>query len=68
VGRLFHTLGIGEGEDHSGTNRVGGMELLVIIMFSAIGIYVQYWIIRLAVRHALEDADERRDGFSPDPE
>lgn len=26
----------------------------------AVGLYVLYWVIRLAVRHGVEDADQRR--------
>lgn len=26
----------------------------------AVGVYILYWTIRYAVRHALKDADERR--------
>lgn len=36
------------------------MEFLVPLVFFAIGVYVLYWTVRYAVRHALEDADERR--------
>jgi hypothetical protein len=32
----------------------------VILIFAVIAVYVQYWTIRYAVRHALADADERR--------
>lgn len=32
---------------------------LVMLVFVAIGFYILYWTIRLAVRHALEEADER---------
>jgi hypothetical protein len=44
---------------------MGGMELLVAAVFFAIGVYVLYWTIRYAVRHALADADERRNGLGP---
>ncbi|GAB4003086.1 hypothetical protein GCM10029992_43350 [Glycomyces albus] len=37
----------------------GGMGNLVMLVFVAIGFYILYWTIRLAVRHALEEADER---------
>jgi hypothetical protein len=53
------------GEDHSRAKRMGGMELLVAAVFFAIGVYVLYWTIRYAVRHALADADERRNGLGP---
>ncbi|WP_194202090.1 hypothetical protein [Glycomyces albidus] len=42
------------------------MDPLVLIATAFIGSFIQYWIIRLAVRHALEDADERRNGTGPD--
>lgn len=29
-------------------------------IFWAIGLYVLYWVIRLAVRHGIEDAEFRR--------
>lgn len=29
-------------------------------IFWAIGLYLLYWVIRLAVRHGIEDADFRR--------
>lgn len=45
---------------------MGGMELLVPVAFFIIGAYVLYWTIRYAVRHALEDADERRNGGGPE--
>jgi hypothetical protein len=32
----------------------------VPLVFLAIGTYVLYWTVRYAVRHALADADERR--------
>lgn len=35
------------------------MEGLVALIFYAIGVYVLYWTVRLAVRHALADAAER---------
>jgi hypothetical protein len=53
-------MGIVSGEDHSGMNRMGRMPTPVILIFAVIAVYVQYWTIRYAVRHALSDADERR--------
>jgi hypothetical protein len=35
-------------------------ENYVILLFWAITALITYWIIRLAVRHALRDADARR--------
>ncbi|WP_281171000.1 hypothetical protein [Glycomyces tenuis] len=32
---------------------------IYLLMFAA-GIAATYWIVRLAVRHAIEDADKRR--------
>lgn len=34
--------------------------LLVPVVFAAVCLYVLYWTVRCAVRHALADADERR--------
>ncbi|WP_281171190.1 hypothetical protein [Glycomyces arizonensis] len=37
------------------------MEALTVTLFYLfIGAFVLYWIVRLAVRHAIEDADKRR--------
>jgi uncharacterized membrane protein YdjX (TVP38/TMEM64 family) len=33
--------------------------LLLVIVLSIVGIFVFYWIIRLAVRHGIEDARRR---------
>jgi cytochrome c biogenesis protein CcdA len=33
---------------------------LPILLAYAVGVMILYWIIRLAVRHAIRDADERR--------
>lgn len=33
--------------------------LIQLIIFAAL-LFGAYWVIRLAVRHAIEDADERR--------
>ncbi|MBX6751828.1 MAG: hypothetical protein IRY85_19585 [Micromonosporaceae bacterium] len=30
------------------------------IIFYVIGLLILYWVIRLAVRHAIQDADNRR--------
>jgi hypothetical protein len=38
-------------------------QLIVQITFGLVGFYVLYWVVRLAVRHAIEDsrrADEER--------
>jgi hypothetical protein len=35
-------------------------ELLFALALSAAGLGIAYWVIRLAVRHAMEDADYRR--------
>lgn len=40
-----------------------GNALLVQVAFWLLGLYALYWVVRLGVRHALEDArraDERR--------
>ena len=38
---------------------------LLILIYAAIpagvGAFILYWVIRLSVRHALEDSDRRRD-------
>jgi hypothetical protein len=34
--------------------------LVVTLILWALGLAVLYWVIRLAVRHAIQDADERR--------
>ncbi|MDG4789993.1 hypothetical protein O7626_29415 [Micromonospora sp. WMMD1102] len=34
--------------------------LTVYLALSAVGLGVLYWVVRLAVRHAIEDADRRR--------
>mgnify|MGYP001474537003 CR=1 FL=1 len=34
--------------------------MALTILFFAIGMVVQYWVIRLAVRHAIQDTDNRR--------
>jgi len=33
---------------------------LVYLSFSVVGLAILYWVIRLAVRHAIQDADTRR--------
>lgn len=35
-------------------------DLLITLIAVAIGVYIQYWIIRLAVRGGIEDAAARR--------
>ncbi|MGR6321682.1 hypothetical protein Q2K19_17285 [Micromonospora soli] len=35
---------------------------LAAVLLYALGLFVLYWVIRLAVRHAIEDADGRRRG------
>lgn len=52
-------------EDHTGTNRIGGMELLPFL-FAFIGLYCLYWAVRTGVRDGIADADERREGGGPD--
>jgi hypothetical protein len=34
--------------------------LLVTLFLWVLGLAVLYWVVRLAVRHAIEDADHRR--------
>ncbi|WP_158299705.1 hypothetical protein [Glycomyces paridis] len=36
------------------------MNPLLLVLVVGFGLYLQYWTIRYAVRHALADADERR--------
>jgi hypothetical protein len=43
------------------------MELLPFL-FALIGLYCLYWVIRMGVRDAIADADERRDGGGPEQE
>ncbi|MEU6859183.1 hypothetical protein AB0B28_09980 [Glycomyces sp. NPDC046736] len=33
--------------------------------FAALGFYILYWVVRYAVRHALQDADDRRNRLDP---
>lgn len=40
------------------------MELLPFF-FAILGFYILYWVVRYAVRHALRDADDRRNGVDP---
>lgn len=47
-------------EDHTGTNRMSVVNPLLLVLVVGFGLYLQYWTIRYAVRHALADADERR--------
>jgi hypothetical protein len=53
-------------EDHTRTNRMGGMEILVPLMFAFIGAYVLYWVVRMGVRDGIADADERRNESGPE--
>jgi cbb3-type cytochrome oxidase subunit 3 len=39
-------------------------QLTVVVMWVAF-LAVLYWVIRLAVRHAIRDADKRRQGQQP---
>ena len=41
-------------------NTFGWTNLIVIILAAAIAIFVQYWVIRLAVSHALRDHATRQ--------
>ncbi|GAA2716316.1 hypothetical protein Apa02nite_098930 [Actinoplanes palleronii] len=34
--------------------------LFFVLLIWGIGLFITYWIIRLAVRHALQDSDLRR--------
>jgi hypothetical protein len=42
--------------------RMTGMELFSQLVFFGVGVFALYWTVRYGVRHALEDADERRNG------
>jgi hypothetical protein len=35
--------------------------LIVLVLLWVVGLMVLYWVVRLAVRHALADHDERRE-------
>ena len=37
-----------------------GFELVWILVAPAVALYLMYWVIRIAVRHAIEDAAARR--------
>ena len=39
--------------------------VLVTILVWVLGLAVLYWVVRLAVRHAIEDADRRRNQPPP---
>jgi hypothetical protein len=39
---------------------ISGIGSLVVLLLYAVGVAILYWVIRLAVRHALMDADDRR--------
>jgi hypothetical protein len=41
-------------------NGVSGFFLLVPLLLWAVGLFALYWIIRLAVRHGVLDAQRRR--------
>ncbi|HEU5129371.1 MAG TPA: hypothetical protein VFU12_15415 [Glycomyces sp.] len=43
------------------------MDGFFALFLYAIGIYILYWTIRYAVRHALKDADERREEAAREP-
>ncbi|WP_170297259.1 hypothetical protein [Georgenia thermotolerans] len=36
------------------------MDAVVVLITWLIGLFVAYWVIRLAVRHGIRDADDRR--------
>jgi hypothetical protein len=36
------------------------LPILLVLLGYAVGVIILYWVIRLAVRHAIQDADERR--------
>lgn len=38
---------------------------IVVLLIYAVGLAIVYWLIRLAVRHAIADADKRRQGPRP---
>lgn len=38
---------------------------IVVLLTYAVGLAIVYWLIRLAVRHAIADADKRRQGPRP---
>ena len=38
---------------------------LTALAFWVVGLVALYWVIRLAVRHAITDADKRRQGPRP---
>lgn len=40
---------------------LGRMEGFLVLFMYALGVYILYWTIRYAVRHAIRDADERRE-------
>ena len=33
---------------------------VAVVLFYALSLFVLYWVIRLAVRHAIQDIDKRR--------
>jgi cytochrome c biogenesis protein CcdA len=39
---------------------MSGIGPLVVLLVYAVGLAILYWVIRLAVRHAIKDADDRR--------
>jgi hypothetical protein len=46
----------------------GGFGAVVAaLVFYAVGLLLLYWVIRLAVRGAIEDADRRRGARGPRP-
>lgn len=40
--------------------RIGFLLALIGILSSVVGVFVLYWVIRLAVRHGIEDAQRNR--------
>ena len=41
--------------------------LLFLVVVTLLAVLALYWVIRLAVRHALHDADRERRGAGADP-
>jgi cytochrome c biogenesis protein CcdA len=36
------------------------LPVLLVLLTYAVGVIILYWVVRLAVRQAIQDADERR--------
>ena len=52
------------GNDSSGMLGAGeGLILLLVLLGPVVSLFVSYWVIRLAVRHALRDS--RREAAAP---